>query len=398
MKLALFFDHRFNRTDEGLIFSPRLYNYHFLRQRYLSDFTEVSIVARVESIAGVQSTDRFAEGPGVKVVSVGNWHGPKDFLLKRHGVDRIVKEQITSSEAVLLVSPGQLGQLASRHLIRMQKPYGVEVVGDPHGVFAPGVVKHPLRALLRAHITRQQQQVVGSAAAVSYVTASSLQKRYPASRKAFATHFSDIEMARDDYVAAARLATPLGRPVRCVTVGSLDQLYKGVDVLLRAARICRDSGLALELAIIGDGKYRPDLERLTDQLGLTGSVQFVGQLPAGPAVKSWLDNTDVFVLASRTEGLPRALIEAMGRAMPCIATRVGGIPELLDEEDLVEPNEPGSLAGKILEVATSSVRMRRMSERNLETARDYRPEQLHQRRAAFYAHIREVTLQWQERL
>jgi glycosyltransferase involved in cell wall biosynthesis len=120
-------------------------------------------------------------------------------------------------------------------------------------------------------------------------------------------------------------------------------------------------------------------------------------LPSQRHVRDELDRADLFILASRTEGLPRAMLEAMARALPCIGTRVGGIPELLDDDDLVDSGDVTGLAGKIREVAGDRARIGRMSARNLEVASGYRAEILNARRKQFFEHIRQVTAEWLER-
>jgi glycosyltransferase involved in cell wall biosynthesis len=179
-----------------------------------------------------------------------------------------------------------------------------------------------------------------------------------------------------------------------VTVASLEQRYKGVDHLIAALAMCLRAGMDLRLTVIGDGKHRGELERQAAALGLPDRVIFLGQLPAGEAVRRELDRSDIFVLASLTEGLPRAMVEAMARALPCIGTAVGGIPELLAAEDLAPPGDAGALAARILEVARDRDRMARMSSRNRIRAREYSDPVLRAHRLAFYRHLRQVTSDW----
>lgn len=87
--------------------------------------------------------------------------------------------------------------------------------------------------------------------------------------------------------------------------------------------------MELELRFIGDGGYRSTLTKMASDQGIADRVKFLGWLAAGPAVRAELDRADLFVLPSRTEGLPRALVEAMARGLPCIGSTAGGIPELL---------------------------------------------------------------------
>lgn len=111
-------------------------------------------------------------------------------------------------------------------------------------------------------------------------------------------------------------------------------------------------------------------------------IRFMGHVTGDP-VRQILDSSDLFVLPSRTEGLPRALIEAMARGLPCIGSAVGGIPELIDTSEMVPPGDPAALAAKIQEVLKDPLRMETLSRRNLWTAREYLDSVLSERQADF---------------
>jgi glycosyltransferase involved in cell wall biosynthesis len=179
-----------------------------------------------------------------------------------------------------------------------------------------------------------------------------------------------------------------------IAVGSLAQLYKAPDILIDAVGLCLRAGLELNLVLVGEGKHRAELEARARAQGLSERVRFLGQLPAGKAVRAQLDQADLFVLPSKTEGVPKAMIEAMARGLPCIGSTVGGIPELLPPEDMVPPGDAVALAAKIRAVLTDPERMARMSARNLEKAQEYCEEILRQRRIAFYSYVREKTEEW----
>src|SRR5262249_38763932 len=155
-----------------------------------------------------------------------------------------------------------------------------------------------------------------------------------------------------------------------IFVGTLEVPYKAADVLLAAFARCLRSGLDAGLTIVGDGRLRPQLERLAQSLSVNDRVRFLGPIPAGGPVREELDASDLFVLPSRVEGLPRAMVEAMARGLPCIGTSIGGMPELLPREALVKPGDAEELAAKILELASSPAQRAEWARNNLAKARE----------------------------
>ena len=217
---------------------------------------------------------------------------------------------------------------------------------------------------------------------------------YPGRRRL--DKYSSIELHSASIAQCVRKAKQHG-PYQLVTVGSLAQLYKGTDVLIEAVARCVRAGFDLTAMIVGDGKYRRDLIAQAERLGMASRVRFPGQVTAGEPVRRILDAANLFVLPSRTEGLPRALIEAMARALPCIGSAVGGIPELLDASDLVPAGDAAALAAKIQEVVRDPLRMETMSRRNLAGARKFCGSALAERRRRFYKYVRDYTQRWEAR-
>jgi glycosyltransferase involved in cell wall biosynthesis len=102
---------------------------------------------------------------------------------------------------------------------------------------------------------------------------------------------------------------------------------KGISYLIRAIRRMKD----VMLIVIGEGTERRKLEALSHELGLDKRVFFLGWIDHGPRFWNYLLEATVFVLPSTSEGTPRALIEAMACGLPVIATKVGGIPEVVTD-------------------------------------------------------------------
>jgi glycosyltransferase involved in cell wall biosynthesis len=124
-------------------------------------------------------------------------------------------------------------------------------------------------------------------------------------------------------------------------VGELRTL-KGIDVLIEAMALITGGQRPVSATIVGDGPDRGALEARVRALGLAEAVRFTGALPARTAFALGR----LMVVPSRAESLPYVVLEAAAAAVPLIATRVGGIPEIFgaDAGSLVAPGDPAALA------------------------------------------------------
>jgi colanic acid/amylovoran biosynthesis glycosyltransferase len=124
-----------------------------------------------------------------------------------------------------------------------------------------------------------------------------------------------------------------GGTVRLLTVARLVE-KKGIEYALGAVAAARVAHPDLEYHIIGDGPLRPQLERLTEELGITGAVRFLGPLDEA-GVAAAMAEADLFVLPSvkaadgDEEGTPTVLIEASSCGLPILSTHHSGIPEVV---------------------------------------------------------------------
>ncbi len=137
-------------------------------------------------------------------------------------------------------------------------------------------------------------------------------------------------------------------------VGTIANFYptKGLEYFIEAADYFHDMD-DLVFFIIGDGEARPELERRIREKGLEKKVFLLGQMPDA---FRFLPAFDIFILSSVKEGFPWSLIEAMAARLPVIATRVGAVPEIIDNGKngiIVEPKDPAQMAKKIREILES---------------------------------------------
>jgi glycosyltransferase involved in cell wall biosynthesis len=155
-----------------------------------------------------------------------------------------------------------------------------------------------------------------------------------------------IDAERFDRLASVEPWPPLppagGRP-RIITVANMSSADKGHEDLLAAAALLRERGRELQWLLVSDGTLRAGYEARVRQLGLDGVVVFLGRRQDVPSL---LARADLLLHPSWAEGFPNAVLEAMCAALPVVATRVGGCPELMGDHAgrLVEPRRPRELA------------------------------------------------------
>ena len=161
----------------------------------------------------------------------------------------------------------------------------------------------------------------------------------------------DLERFRaggDTAQVRRRLGVPEGAPL-VTQVGNFKPQKAPLDFVRAAAAIAAHVPEAW-FVMVGDGVLRRSAERLARQLGLAGRLLFPGWWQDIPGL---LSATEVSVLSSRHEGLPRVLIEAAACSRPVLATRVGGVPEAVEDGTngyLVPPGDPEALAGRWTEL------------------------------------------------
>jgi len=393
MNVVVTLEHRFDRTPDGIVWTQTQFAYSFWK-RYLEVFDHVRVVARVRDLPTVPSDWKEANGDRVSFAAIPYYIGPLQYLWRSLQVKRAAQQAVSTEDAVIFRLGSTVDSCIKSKLRATNHPYAVEVVGDPYDVFAPGSIRHPLRPFFRWSSPPKFRRQCAEACAAAYVTEFALQKRYPPAKEAFSTHYSSVDLPNEVFVSLPRSLNKDIHTFTIISVGTLAQLYKAPHILIDAVANCIQEGLQLKLVMVGDGKHRQELEVQATKLGLGEYVEFRGQLSAGEAVRTELDQADIFVLPSYQEGLPRAMIEAMARGLPCIGSTVGGFPELLPPEDMVAPGDVAGLAGKIREVVTNPERMARMSARNLEKAQNYREEILRERRIGFYRYVKKSTEIW----
>lgn len=159
--------------------------------------------------------------------------------------------------------------------------------------------------------------------------------------------FADVSISKED---AKRI---LGLPSDAFVFGTIGRLAptKGLLYLIEAFPKVKEQKPSAHLVLFGDGPCRAEIEQQASNMSCRDSIHFLGHRDN---IEQLLRGMDVFVLSSVAEGMPRAILEVMAAGIPCIATEVGGIPEIISGNNvgvLVPPKDSEALAEAMINIA-----------------------------------------------
>ena len=359
---SIFTDTRFGRRPDGRWTALDPASRRRKWDRYAGEGDRTRVIARADHRP---VADSVAMPDEVTLVPLPYYVGVRGLARKLVPLTVSIWRAVAGAGTVVLRVPGVIGSIAAIVCRLLRRSYRVELVGDPGAVLRAGVLGAAGRYLAPIAETHMRW-LVRRAAAVLYVTERTLQDRYPCRPGTPTVSVSNVILEPAAFAAQAR-SWQRG-PFRVVTIGSQENNYKGHDDLLRAVRELVDRGVDVTATIVGGGRIHHELVELSDALGLAERVTFTGVVDDRERLIDILDSASLFVLPSRTEGMPRALIEAMARALPAIGTDVGGIPELLPPDCLVPADDHRALA-KAMETSLSDPEAwEKRSRTNLEVA------------------------------
>jgi phosphatidylinositol alpha-1,6-mannosyltransferase len=389
--LNLVVDQRFLQSPNGAVWSHSPPAYPFFEQA-LEVFDRVRLIARTSAISVTPANARRVDGPAVEVMPVPSFVGPFQYLRKRSAVSATLDRIARLDGAFLLRIPSQTAFLIASRLDHLHRPYAVELLTDPHDFFAPGVSAHGLAYLFRPYFCRRSRETCARSVAANFVTGSRTLAAHPTPRALWNGNVSDVDLPAEAFPTLSRRRPD--RPLAIVTVGFLDLLYKGQDLLIRSLATCHRQGLDFRLSFVGDGENRPRLLALASSLGIGGRVHITGPLGGPTEVRAHLEQSDLFVLPSRAEGIPRALLEAMAAGLPAICSNVGAMPDLLPSRWVIPASDEAALGAKLMEFAKHRDLWPELGAQNQLAARAFERSILRPQRKAFYEAVHNGCQLW----
>jgi hypothetical protein len=355
---------------------------------YLEVFDEVVIIGRAKEVNELPDEAHRASGQHVDFVTLPYWEGIVGWMRNRHSVRQELQQIAKDVNKAILRVPGMVGTYLGDALREESTPYAVEVTQDVNGTYPK---LGPLETIVELYLSRLLGRTVSSASAASYVTKSILQERYPARNAQIESYYSSIRLQKDQIRDEPRSWNTIPESVRIAHVGSMFDGRKGQDVLIETLKELQHRNMSTTVCFVGGGPMLEDFKQKAKTAGVMDRCDFTGNVER-ERVFQVLDQSDLFVFPSKSEGLPRVLIEAMARGLPVLSSPAGGIPEILPPDALI-PRKPKSIADQIEDLLDSPETLEKHSQRNLQRSREFEANLLRSRRINFYTEYDELAKQ-----
>lgn len=395
MKMLITTHAQMFRTPDGAVWTRYVYGYDFFK-RYLDVFEEVRLVTRMKDIDYEEAKDKIrVDGKGLEFYSLPFYHGPWQYAVKYCKIQSSLSSAIEGCDCAVLRIPEPVSFQLFSKIKKREIPCAIEVVSHAKDLYAPGTIKTIVRPFLRIMWNFLQKRVCRLADGVSYVTREYIQQSYPSKIKEhdtrrFETYYNDANLDEIFFSESRTAQSFENRTINLVHVAGINNTAKGHYELLHVLSEIKDDYNEYRLIFVGGGTMLNYYSDLRDELGLNEYVMFKGHVSAAGEIADILKASDIFILPTYTEGLPRVILEAMASGLPCIASDVGGISEILSQRSLIKPKSIISLKDKLLEFSHDSELLAQESKRNREEVTLYCKDIITSRQKSFYMKLREI--------
>lgn len=386
MNALIVADAHLYRTPDGSVWTETIYGYEFW-QRYLEVFDTISVAARMTNVE-FSSVEGFlrSDGTNVSFKPMPMARSSKEYLANFFNFISASRDAVRDEKCAIVRLPSFQALFLYRSIRKKGIPFAVEVVADP-SIVNNGIISQILK--------RQINKAVLEANGVAYVTKYALQKNYPSyaringeSKYHFEEYYSSIKLD-DSSIGCPRKYERHSKRLKLVhTSNAISHDEKGHSIVIKVVRNLIQLGYDTCVTFIGGGSLIGHFQDMAKQFGIENNVHFIGRLKSSDEVRAELERNDVFIFPSKSEGLPRAIIEAMAVGLPCLSTPVGGIPELIDEEYLFDPLDEEGFTKTIKRFIDHPEEMEEQSQKNIERAKEYRASVLQAKRNAFFSKVK----------
>ena len=376
-------------------------NYSAMRkgwERYLRVFDKVIVCARIRESTVSDKLDNLllSNHDSVEFVSMPDFRGAFGPIMHYGAIRKALWSCLNRAHAAIFRMPSPISFVAYPIISRSGLPWAAEMMMNPRTAYGSESTKHLLQPLIQKLVTAQTKQACLVANGVSYVTDSALQEEYPCKAHSsndpryFTSSYSTISLSDSDY-SMAEWEAEMPSTLRLVHTGKMSDDRKGHSVFIEVVALLKREGVSVHGTLIGDGPQRSQLEAYAAYHGVGKECEFVGWKAGFSEVQRELQKSHFLIMPTKSEGLPRAIIEAMASGLVCYGNAVDGIPELLDREHLSFDNSAQSYVDLLLRDIRSWEDVLKARSLQHEKSFQYSSRKLASRRANLYQRLRDLT-------
>lgn len=374
-------------VSNGIYYAANQEGYDFF-QRYLRVFEQLRIVCRCKEETPVKASRVLLDDKRIEVVRITDFHRPKQYATQYFQVGREVKNAVIGCDCAIFRLPSTVAFRVWESFKKTKLPYACEIVYDAKDGIAAST--NFVNKLLWVKIHHDMQKACNAAVGVSCVTEHYLQQRYYTKvADGFSSHYSSLSLVKEFYTGARDYPTGKTFTIAHVAKQVAFNGRKGINQIIEALAHLKKKGIVVNASFAGKD-YNGGIEKLkqyAQSLGVGSQVNFLGFV-SREELSQLLDTSDMYVMPTKAEGLPRVIIEAMAKGLPCISTPVSGNPELLSNHYLVEYYDVVTLAGRIEELVSNKEVYEKASVDNYNNSLKYEASLLQARRDDFYNRLK----------
>lgn len=385
MKIIFIHDHKFKVDSHGNFYSDGKFTNKVFQRYIFSKSDTIEIISRKINIDYNFLQYDLIDHSQIHFSCVKGINPFQIFVLNFFYNFKIFKK-IFDNDLIIMRLPSFLGLFSCFLCFIFNKKYFIELVGHPRNSLLDNN-STLLRRLIAFFYSFLSKFVIKRANGTIYVTRSALQKEYPCLG---ITNYASNVVLSINKINYSKSSYDLKVIPKIGLIGSFNNGYKGIDIAIKSVSFLKNrENIILSLHILGNGTLLDFYKRMSISLGVEDQIFFDGVLPL-EHVSKWLDDLDIYIQPSLTEGLPRSLIEAMSRGLPCVATNVGGIPELINQDYLIKPYDEIELAKKIKLLIESYDSRYQQGHSNILKSTEYDQTKLDQKRNDFWQIARKL--------
>lgn len=364
---------------------------NILVNRYLMIFDKVRLIVRTFERNDIASCGKFnneVKDPRIEIYPIPFFQGPKEYLKQKLKINNAVKSSLKDCDGAIFRLPSALGFSVWAKARKIKLPYAVELVYDCKDGYNQAI---GFSKILWWQMHRKQVKACANCVGMAPVTSQYLQSHYePKNSEIVKSHYSSVEMDESFFFQPRQY--PGKEHLMLVHVANQVQYKgrKGHEDVISAIAFLKSQGIHVDVTFVGEDYCNgiTQLREYASSLGVENNVCFTGFL-SSQKMREVLLSSDIAILPTKAEGLPRVVIEAMAVGLPCIVSNVSGNPELIQKEFLFNYGDVSTIARLIKTLATDKKLYENTSLRNYEKSQEFSKNVLDKRRSEFFSIVKQ---------